>query len=249
MDTLKITQDYYAAWMGVDPECMNEKGLVVAYSPQRDWPMEGYARAFHVLAYKTEAGLIVSHGKKAAPFAESLKRRIGPDMDLESLRSALEEICGKAPDAGIKYLYSKRIPYQGGAFKLRDKDVERYREFFAAVHPNVSDISWVDEYFAEIVDKGFCYGVEDEEGRLLSVVDLPPMPFMKGEVQELGINTVRSHRGRGHAKKACLASIEAMLERGVCPQWSTGESNAASDGLAKSIGFEPLALTFAISFS
>ncbi|MFO0555673.1 MAG: GNAT family N-acetyltransferase [Polyangiaceae bacterium] len=63
--------------------------------------------------------------------------------------------------------------------------------------------------------------------------------FVRGNLLELGIETAPAFRGRGLARTACVALIDACLARGLTPVWSCRLGNAPSFRLAESLGFEP----------
>jgi predicted GNAT family acetyltransferase len=67
------------------------------------------------------------------------------------------------------------------------------------------------------------------------------MPYMQEFVQEIGIHTLEEYRGKGYARAVCISLIHELLSKNICPLWSTGKDNIASDRLARSIGFEKLA--------
>jgi RimJ/RimL family protein N-acetyltransferase len=104
------------------------------------------------------------------------------------------------------------------------------------------------DYFSDCLSSGFSYGVEFD-GKFVSVTDAPTMPYMADTVQEIGINTHPKFYGKGYASVACLAMIEALLSRGLCPMWSTTADNLSSQALAKRVGFEPLAKTKLITWN
>lgn len=56
---------------------------------------------------------------------------------------------------------------------------------------------------------------------------------------DVSIDTLEDYRRRGLAAAASLALIERLQERGKRPRWAALESNAASMGLARRLGFEP----------
>jgi predicted GNAT family acetyltransferase len=91
-----------------------------------------------------------------------------------------------------------------------------------------------------MASKNYCHGIIPDN-RLVSATDAPDMPYMRESVQEIGITTLKEYRGKGYARAACISLINELLPRNICPLWSTGENNTASDALAKSIGFEKLA--------
>lgn len=92
-----------------------------------------------------------------------------------------------------------------------------------------------------------CVGVF-ADGGLVSCTDAPGMPYMAGEVQEIGINTLQEYRGRGYASVACSKCIQEILDHHKTPTWSTTISNTASRKLAEKIGFAEFAEAIYITF-
>jgi predicted GNAT family acetyltransferase len=121
-----------------------------------------------------------------------------------------------------------------------------YIDFLKTDNQNCSDYSWVKEYFLKLVSNNYSHGIIVDE-KLVSVTDAPDMPYMKEYVQEIGINTLKEYRGKGYARAVCLSCIKELLSRNICPIWSTGIDNIASDKLARSVGFERLADILTIS--
>lgn len=57
---------------------------------------------------------------------------------------------------------------------------------------------------------------------------------------EIGVETRLPYRGRGHARHAACALIDACLASGLEPVWSCRKENAASYRLAGALGFDPV---------
>jgi hypothetical protein len=58
---------------------------------------------------------------------------------------------------------------------------------------------------------------------------------------DIGANTLSEFRRRGLAQAAGLLLCKLIHERGLIPTWSTGGENIASQQLAATLGFTPLA--------
>ena len=91
-----------------------------------------------------------------------------------------------------------------------------------------------------MVARGLCFG-EMADGKLVCANDLPTMPCLPGQVQEIGINTHPEYRQQGLARRVCLTCAHAMVARNICPQWAAAADNVASEHLAYSLGFGKLA--------
>jgi predicted GNAT family acetyltransferase len=103
-----------------------------------------------------------------------------------------------------------------------------------------------EEYYLDIVSKNYCHGII-VDNKLVSATDSPDMSYMQEFVQEIGINTLEEYRKRGYARTACISLINELLSKNICPLWSTGNGNIASDRLARSVGFEKLADVLSIA--
>jgi RimJ/RimL family protein N-acetyltransferase len=63
--------------------------------------------------------------------------------------------------------------------------------------------------------------------------------FVADGILELGIETVKEHRGKGYAEMVSRALIGHCLTNGLEPVWSCRLENTGSFNLAKKLGFEP----------
>ena len=64
---------------------------------------------------------------------------------------------------------------------------------------------------------------------------------------DVAIDTVESHRRRGYASSAALRLIRDYAGAGLAPVWGALESNAASLGLARALGFTPMDTLWVLS--
>lgn len=99
---------------------------------------------------------------------------------------------------------------------------------------------WFREYFADMVAQRLCWGYF-LDGQLVSCSDAPGMPHLADRVQEIGINTLPAHRGRGYAADVCIAAAREIISQSKCPIWSANIDNLASQKLAERVGFIPFA--------
>jgi hypothetical protein len=184
--------------------------------------------------------IIVSYGNRAKEKINFPRDKINNDIDIKSLKNLFELNCNKKMNHNIKYLYKNIIENKNDVIILDEGYYEIYIDFLKTNNPDCSDYSWVKEYFLELVSNKYAHGIIADK-KLVSVTDAPDMPYMKEYVQEIGINTLKEYRGKGYARSVCLSCIKELLEKDICPIWSAGADNIASDKLAKSIGFEKLA--------
>ena len=246
MDYEEITNNYYAKWLGVTPADFDKNGVRFVYSPQRDTVQKGYSQPFDIFAWIADKNIIVSYGSKTADKIPLLKNLLSPAMSAEDISLILQTHLGGAPRKYIKFGFAKLPEVGVKSYKMTAADFPLYEAFFAACNPNCRDTSWLHEYYTDMTTRGLCYG-EIISGKLVSMNDLPDMPYMESKVQELGINTLPEYQGQGLARRVCATCIHDMIHRGVCPQWSTGSHNEASRRLALSVGFFKIANVLTIT--
>jgi hypothetical protein len=236
----EITLAYYSQWTGLDMNNL-KSGCSFRYNPERDVIPRGYSRAMDVYIFATENLLVVSYGNKAKETIESSREKIKNVSNIASLKTLLENTFSEKVERSIKYIYTNNTGRPTAeAVVLKNDQYELFLEFFKANNPHGKEYSWVEDYFMELTSKKYCHGIL-VDGKLVSATDAPDMPYMQGLVQEIGINTLQDYRGRGYARAACVSLITELLSKNICPLWSTGETNAASDALARTIGFKKLA--------
>jgi predicted GNAT family acetyltransferase len=73
-----------------------------------------------------------------------------------------------------------------------------------------------------------------EHGRLVSAASM--YPWSGAKIADLGVLTLPTHRGMGHARGVVRAISRFALEQGYEPQYRCQTDNAASVSLAKSAG-------------
>lgn len=251
MDFERITLDYYARFLGMESGGLGKPGLSLCPSGLRDKAVPGYPKPWDLVLFLLPGQAVISYGSRAADridrLAELLTADSSPTADStpQEAAKALEKVYGREPDRGLKFIFRKAAGDPGRARPLTGEDAPLFVRFFREATGAVQ-VDWVEEYFLEIAEKGYAFGVE-EDGVLLSATDAPDMPFLGDRVQEIGIRTLPAARGKGYASQACAACARAMAERGICPMWSTSADNTASQRLAYHIGFEKLADTLAVT--
>lgn len=245
MDFERITLDYYARFLGIGPGELGRPGLVLCPSALRDTAMPGYPEPWDIYLFCLPGQVVVSYVSRAAGKVGQLAGMLTAESTAEEAAKALERVYGKEPNRGLKFIFRGLAGELGGARPLTGEDAPLFVQFFREA-TGAAQTDWVEEYFLEIAEKGYTFGVE-EEGMLLSATDAPDMPFLGDKVQEIGIRTLPAARGKGYASQACAACAQAMVEKGICPMWSTSADNMASQRLAYRVGFEKLADTLAVT--
>ncbi len=85
-----------------------------------------------------------------------------------------------------------------------------------------------------LLREGFAAGaVLDNEVRSIVMTSA-----LTREFADVGGRTLEPYRRRGYATAGLSLVAEKVQERGLTPIWSTGETNLASLGVAKKVGFE-----------
>jgi len=240
MNFRKITLAYYATRLGIDPVDFGCPGVRLVRSAERDKAQPGYGRPFDLYIWVAGETLIVSCGDKAAAKLPAFAEGLRGGMSAHAVAALAGRVWGVAPRHNLKFVLDTLPPLAQPALLLQGDEYENYLAFFLACHPGCRETDWLREYYDEMVARGLCFG-EMAEGKLVCANDLPTMPYMADQVQEIGINTHPNYRHQGHAKRVCLTAAHALVARGLCPQWGTDANNAASEHLAYALGFENLA--------
>jgi hypothetical protein len=245
MDFEKTTYEYYAYWLGVDYNQFYKEGVFFIYNPERDKRPLGYSHTMDIYVFMKNDTIIISYGNRAKEKIDILKNKVNKDINIEALKRLFETTFNKDAVHSIKYVYKNSQKCQNDMIKnnaiaLNESYYEMYLDYFKATRPDCSDYSWVKEHFSKNISKHSSYGIIIDN-KLVSVADLPEMPYMQEKIQEIGIYTREEYYRKGYAKNVCTALINELLSKRICPIWSREINNIASDGLAKNIGFEKLA--------
>lgn len=242
------TYGYYSQWLG-RADILNDdfQGIRYIYSAERNVAQTGYARPFDLYLFCQPDRMVVSYGDKLTDRIDALKAGFETVVEIGDLYSQLQklprtltEIFGVSPGHSVKFVFDRPADLDTKSRLLLKSEYEDYLDFFLANNPGCKDTGWVREYFDEMAEGGFCCGFF-EDGKLVSCTDAPDMPYMADIVREIGINTRPGYRGRGYAADACAACIKQMLQRDICPLWSTSADNGASLKLAGKVGFVRMA--------
>ncbi len=246
MDCYETTLCYYARWLGAEVTALRAVGVRAVYCSDRNIALPGYSKQDDLCVWTNGATTIISYGDKAAAEAEALMRVLAPHTTLERLATEMAARCGRTPAHKIKYGFVRLPSMVSSARALTAEDYPSFEAFFKRCNPKCADLSWLHDYYDSLVARELAWGVY-VGGLLVSANDAPDMPFMSGQVQEIGINTLVEYRGHGYAKMACAAAIQSLLGRSICPLWSTGAANVASQRLAASLGFERIGNVLSVS--
>lgn len=240
MDFAAVTDRYYSRWIGDSFSLSGSPGLSWVFSPERDAAQVGYSVRNDLYVWLGDGVTAFSYGTAALPHLDALRRAITVKSKVEDIKQALAAQFDRQIRHQYKYVFREQRTSDIPGVQLTLSDYPLYLDFFEKANPDCKDTEWVQAYFSEICAKGHCHAVI-ADGECVSVTDAPGMPYMEDVAQEIGINTLPGHRGKGYAKAACISCANWMVSRGVCPQWSTSAENTASQRLALGVGFVKLA--------
>jgi RimJ/RimL family protein N-acetyltransferase len=189
--------------------------------------------------------------------AEGNLPRFGTDLPDELARK-LEELCLKEPSSrelapepvhlpqylsllgshapidriwtGPAYWFSKHVTLLGPATVIREENADLLRGGLESWLPDVPH----RRPFLAIV----------EDGRAVSVC---ASVRITQAAHEAGVETLPSHRGRGHARSAVAAWANAVRATGAIPLYSTSFDNRASRAVARSLGLVLFGIDFHVT--
>lgn len=236
MDYLKVTKAYYSHWLGVDIDSVQKHDALLTYSEICNSVQAGYSRTFDLYLFKTEDRLIISYGNKACENISRLQSSVSCLSSVEDIQDKMAEIFRSQLTHAIKYLFKKLPVIQTNAISLTTDDYDDYLDFFRRQHPDCKDTDWVYDCFIENIRRAGLFAIKTD-GKIVSCASTPMMPFLIDMVQEIGADTLPAYRRKGHSTAACAACVEAIVQSGKCPLWSTSIDNQASQKLAAKIGF------------
>lgn len=160
----------------------------------------------------------------APPLAQLLERELAaPTRLLTDLNYLLERTAAPFPHPDVR--------------RLREADVDLVERAPANLQP-----IGFDSVVAALTGGVAAGAVVDGElrGRV-------SMTASSETYANLDAYTMEGWRGRGYATAAASLVAEALQARGLAPVWSTGETNRASQRVAKKIGFEEVGrLTYVV---
>lgn len=228
---------YYSYFLGAEDNLFGHftPQPVLLYTPVRNTPLQGYGQRFDVLAIATETTTAISFGDAAVEKTSQLETLL--QTNNVSLYEAIYQSFNTKPIHSIKYYFNGEASEKSSARLLTSLDYHAFETFFRLNNPNAKDITWLRDYFEEMISEKTCCGVFID-CQLVSCTDSPAVPFMPDIIKEIGINTLKEYRNLGFAKDACSCAIREITKQGKIPIWSTDVSNIPSQKLAESLGFE-----------
>ncbi len=241
MNHQTITNEYYSNWLGDDNIlAQSSPGIHFIYSNERNQIPCGYPVPFDLYVLFRNDKTIVSFGDKAKDKMEQLKENTKLPQSPEMLKQILQSLFGTNITHTIKYVFTGIPQKSRTATKLSLSDYPLYLAFFQTMHPGCNNTDWLYDYFYEMTASQLCFGII-RGGALISCTDLPVMPYLPEKVQEIGINTLETYRGKGYAADCSIATAQAIIQTGKSPQWSTESTNTPSRRLALKTGFSEFA--------
>ena len=247
MDYLSITNKYYANWLGVSCNVMYQDGIHLIKSSQRDVCQIGYPTKFDLYVFVQNERIIISYYDKTENHLDALLNDIKAGDKPEDIINIIKDAYGVMPNKNIKFVFDHLEHNNTLVKELTINDYPLYLKLFISNNPQCKNTDWLYGYFQKTINKQCSYGIVIDD-LLVAATDAPDMPYMEGEVQEIGINTLSEYRNKGYTKAICIAAINSLLKQNICPLWSTTTGNIASERLAYSIGFKNLADVVTVSF-
>lgn len=234
---MEITGRYYSKWLGQDGILLRDfKGVEYVYSEERNRVPAGYGTPFDLYVFCRKEQIVISYGDKVEEQIDGIKNEISKDMPAVQVKQILERFFEREAGHSVKYVFTGSVDISE-ATALVEKDYSKYESFWRKCHPQCKDTGWLKDYFDEMVQESMCIGIFAGD-ILVSCTDAPEMPYMKNEVQEIGINTLSEYRKRGYASAVCRKCLSEILSQGKVPQWSADIWNKASQKLAERVGFD-----------
>lgn len=158
-------------------------------------------------------------------------------------------------DEALAWLWSRIEPkqgewgYRGGKYRWRRCRIFRCNERERLPSPlpetrllkSTDGLSNLTTYRLEDTLRAGCLcAATCIDGRVLSVAvtheDVDALT--PGDVIELGVETAPSARGKGYATSSLSLATEALLLRGLIPEYRSAKSNRASAAVALRVGYE-----------
>lgn len=222
-----VTEEYYLRFCGTELSGLG-RGRHLVCSAERDEYLKAYGCKFSIWILVRDGLCAGAYSPKYRAFFEEFKDGGGEIIPSLSQRFPMKQ-------RALMVFEREKLVSFGGAKALTPADFPLYEAFFREAYPKGEPDGWLRDYFMEKAHG--CFTGYFSGGKLVSVCDLPDMPYMQGKIQHTGIRTLEGQRRKGYA--LCTAALAAhnLLTRGVCPQWECGADNTASMELAKAIGY------------
>lgn len=237
IDRLQRTKQYYADWLDVDTDAMDNKGIVLIETDKRKICPTGYPRNLELFSVAAGGSLFVS-------FSPDLGNRVHL-RDCFNAITAVEAGIAVLKETFKEKLCQHRTYYFAGlpdnidtaeVVCLKKDDYPAYLSFFVKQNPGASPEGWLEGYFTKLADNGRCYGIFRDRV-LVCATGAPDVPFMDGVITELGVDTLAGFRGKGYARAVCAEYIKNALSRSEAPIWTSWHGNSASTRPADQLGF------------
>ena len=236
MNFAEITREYYSLWLG-ESDLLSRLGAGVHFVPssERNHAQYGYSVPFQLYAFCQPNRVILSYGDALAEHIDWLKEQ--PLDGAANVKAAIQAHFSGRISHSRKYVMSSLPSIKTRSRALTSDDLSHFCSFNGK---SCIAEDWFREYFADMVAQRLCWGYF-LDGQLVSCSDAPGMPYLADRVQEIGINTLPAHRGRGYAADVCIAAAREIISQSKCPIWSANIDNLASQKLAERVGFIPFA--------
>ena len=96
MNYLTATKNYYAEWLAVCPELLDQNvKFYLTYSPNRDSVQVGYQKTFDLYAYLAHQIAIITYGKKLEQNIDWIRATFENNIDIDELKKVVRERLGK----------------------------------------------------------------------------------------------------------------------------------------------------------
>ena len=215
MDYLSITNKYYANWLGVSCNVMYQDGICLIKSSQRDVCQIGYPTKFDLYVFIQNERIIISYYDKTENHINALLNDIKAGDKSEHIFHIIKGAYGITPNKNIKFVFHHLEHNNTLVKELTINDYPLYLQLFITNNPKCKNTDWLYEYFQGMTKKRYSYGIVVDD-LLVTATDAPDMPYMEGEVQEIGINTLGEYRGKGYTKAVCITAINSLLKQNIC---------------------------------
>ena len=247
-ESRELVGKYHSRFLGADDDLFTRftPEPVLLYTPARNLPLQGYGQCYDLLAIVTEKTTAISYGNAAAEKISQLYTLLLTDTI--PIYEAIRKVFNIKPICSIKYFFNGEAQKETSARLLASSDYTAFETFFKTNNPNAKDITWLQNYFEEMISEKTCCGVFMDR-QLVSCTDSPTVPFMSDNIKEIGINTLKQYRNQGFAKDACSCAIREITKQGKIPIWSTDASNIPSQKLAVSLGFEKWGESYSVALN
>ncbi len=222
---LQALDRHFAAELGCRPADLRGGRLVVVCSARRDLR---FAKGFPLPLFGLDSGegCVISVAPALLEAASEAARRAPEPRLSDEVCRVLEETVGPlAPGAEW---------FRGVRLYLTPEDFRDARQSDVREASGLDDraaakrLMWGGPVFAQFVD-----------GRAVSRAAVKPLSEV---VWDLSVETDPAFRGKGYARSAASAALQAVFAAGKVAAWATDRDNEASLRTARALGFREYAL-------